>query len=61
MAGGKDRDRPLMKRRMMLAMKVCKVKSNAIVFADGRALGIGAGQMSRVDSAKIAISKAQFP
>lgn len=48
---------------MMLAMKVCKhVKSNAIVFADkNRALGIGAGQMSRVDSAKIAISKAQFP
>lgn len=46
-----------------LAMKVCKhVKSNAIVFADkNRALGIGAGQMSRVDSAKIAISKAQFP
>lgn len=48
---------------MMLAMKVCKhVKSNAIIFADkNRALGIGAGQMSRVDSAKIAISKAQFP
>lgn len=48
---------------MMLAMKVCKhVKSNAIVFADKhRALGIGAGQMSRVDSARIAISKAQFP
>ncbi len=48
---------------MMLAMKVCKhVKSNAIVFADKhRALGIGAGQMSRVDSARIASSKAQFP
>lgn len=48
---------------MQLAMKICKhVKSNAIVFADkNRALGIGAGQMSRVDSAKIAISKAQFP
>jgi len=48
---------------LALAMKVCKhVKSNAIVFADkDRALGIGAGQMSRVDSAKIAISKAQFP
>jgi phosphoribosylaminoimidazolecarboxamide formyltransferase/IMP cyclohydrolase len=48
---------------MMLAMKVCKhVKSNAIIFADNsRVLGIGAGQMSRVDSAKIAISKAQFP
>lgn len=48
---------------LQLAMKICKhVKSNAIVFADkSRALGIGAGQMSRVDSAKIAISKAQFP
>ena len=48
---------------LQLAMKICKhVKSNAIVFADKtRALGIGAGQMSRVDSAKIAISKAQFP
>jgi len=48
---------------MMLAMKVCKhVKSNAIVFADKmKVLGIGAGQMSRVDSAKIAISKARFP
>ncbi|NLV26957.1 MAG: bifunctional phosphoribosylaminoimidazolecarboxamide formyltransferase/IMP cyclohydrolase [Methanomicrobiales archaeon] len=48
---------------LQLAMKICKhVKSNAIVFADkSRALGIGAGQMSRVDSAKIAISKSQFP
>ncbi len=45
---------------MKLAMKICKhVKSNAIIFADGRkALGIGAGQMNRVDSARIAISKA---
>lgn len=38
---------------------VAHVKSNAIVYADqDGALGIGAGQMSRVDSAKIAISKA---
>jgi phosphoribosylaminoimidazolecarboxamide formyltransferase / IMP cyclohydrolase len=46
---------------MLFAWKVCKhVKSNAIVFArDGRTLGIGAGQMSRVDSAKIAAMKAQ--
>lgn len=37
-------------------------KSNAIVFANGRqALGIGAGQMSRVDSARIAIEKARHP
>ncbi len=36
------------------------VKSNAIVFAkDGRTLGIGAGQMSRVDSARIAKIKAE--
>ena len=36
------------------------VKSNAIVFcANGRTLGVGAGQMSRVDSARIAAIKAQ--
>ncbi len=48
---------------MKLAMKVCKhTKSNAIIFADKKAvLGIGAGQMNRVNSAEIAISKAQFP
>jgi phosphoribosylaminoimidazolecarboxamide formyltransferase/IMP cyclohydrolase len=35
------------------------VKSNAIVFAkDGATIGIGAGQPSRVDSAKIAVAKA---
>ena len=35
------------------------VKSNAIVFcADGRTLGVGAGQMSRIDSARIASLKA---
>jgi len=43
------------------AWKVCKhVKSNAIVFAkDGATIGVGAGQMSRVDSVKIAVLKAQ--
>jgi phosphoribosylaminoimidazolecarboxamide formyltransferase/IMP cyclohydrolase len=43
------------------AWRVCKhVKSNAIVFAaGGRTLGVGAGQMSRVDSTRIAISKAR--
>ncbi|HVA72675.1 MAG TPA: bifunctional phosphoribosylaminoimidazolecarboxamide formyltransferase/IMP cyclohydrolase [Candidatus Limnocylindrales bacterium] len=48
---------------MQFAWKVCKhVKSNAIVFArDGQTLGIGAGQMSRVDSVKIAVMKAQMP
>jgi phosphoribosylaminoimidazolecarboxamide formyltransferase/IMP cyclohydrolase len=45
------------------AWRVAKhVKSNAIVFAaDGRSLGIGAGQMSRVDSVRIAVSKARAP
>ena len=45
------------------AWRVAKhVKSNAIVFAGGRAtLGIGAGQMSRVDSVRIAVSKARAP
>lgn len=45
---------------MTLGWKVCKhVRSNAIVFADARhTLGIGAGQMSRVDSAQIAVQKA---
>ena len=48
---------------LRFAWKVCKhVKSNAIVFAKGRAtLGVGAGQMSRVDSVKIAVLKAQKP
>ncbi len=45
---------------MGFAWTVCKhVKSNAIVFASGgQATGIGAGQMSRVDSVKIAVMKA---
>jgi phosphoribosylaminoimidazolecarboxamide formyltransferase / IMP cyclohydrolase len=45
---------------LLFAWKVCKhVKSNAIVFArEGETLGIGAGQMSRVDSVKIAVMKA---
>jgi phosphoribosylaminoimidazolecarboxamide formyltransferase/IMP cyclohydrolase len=45
------------------AWRVAKhVKSNAIVFAGGgRTLGVGAGQMSRVDSVRIAVSKARFP
>jgi phosphoribosylaminoimidazolecarboxamide formyltransferase/IMP cyclohydrolase len=48
---------------MKFAWKVSKhVKSNAIVFAkDGATLGVGAGQMSRVDSVKIAVMKAQSP
>src|SRR5712664_1276372 len=48
---------------MRFAWKVCKhVKSNAIVFArDGATLGVGAGPMSRVDSVKLAVMKAQSP
>ncbi len=48
---------------MRFAWTVAKhVKSNAIIFArDGQTVGIGAGQMSRVDSSKIAVSKAQSP
>jgi phosphoribosylaminoimidazolecarboxamide formyltransferase / IMP cyclohydrolase len=46
---------------MKFAWKVSKhVKSNAIVFAkDGATLGVGAGQMSRVDSVRLAVMKAQ--
>jgi phosphoribosylaminoimidazolecarboxamide formyltransferase/IMP cyclohydrolase len=46
---------------MRFAWKVSKhVKSNAIVFArDAATLGVGAGQMSRVDSVKLAVMKAQ--
>jgi phosphoribosylaminoimidazolecarboxamide formyltransferase/IMP cyclohydrolase len=47
---------------LLFAWKVCKhVKSNAIVYGGrNRTLGIGAGQMSRVDSSKIAVSKAEY-
>jgi len=43
-----------------LAWRVCKhVKSNAIVVVkDGQAIGVGAGQMSRVDSAQLALRRA---
>ncbi len=46
---------------LLFAWKVAKyVKSNAIVFcADGMTLGVGAGQMSRLDSARIASIKAE--
>lgn len=46
---------------MKFAFKVAKqVKSNAVVYAkDGTTVGIGAGQMSRVDSARIAAIKAE--
>jgi phosphoribosylaminoimidazolecarboxamide formyltransferase/IMP cyclohydrolase len=46
---------------LMFAWRVAKfVKSNTIVFAhDGMTLGVGAGQMSRIDSARIASIKAK--
>ncbi len=45
---------------MLFAWKVCKhVKSNAIVYGRGeQTLGVGAGQMARVDSSRIAVWKA---
>ncbi|MGK2741733.1 bifunctional phosphoribosylaminoimidazolecarboxamide formyltransferase/IMP cyclohydrolase [Tepidicaulis sp. LMO-SS28] len=46
---------------LKFAFRVCKhVKSNAIIYAkDGATVGIGAGQMSRVDSARIAARKSE--
>ncbi|MBI2822406.1 MAG: bifunctional phosphoribosylaminoimidazolecarboxamide formyltransferase/IMP cyclohydrolase [Acidobacteria bacterium] len=48
---------------LLFAWRICKhVKSNGIVFASsGATLGIGAGQMSRVDSVRIASQKAAAP
>jgi phosphoribosylaminoimidazolecarboxamide formyltransferase/IMP cyclohydrolase len=47
-------------RNLLFAWRVCKhVKSNAIVYArDGQTVGIGAGQMSRVDAARFGAQKA---
>jgi phosphoribosylaminoimidazolecarboxamide formyltransferase/IMP cyclohydrolase len=47
-------------RSLIFAWRVCKhVKSNAIVYArDGQTVGIGAGQMSRVDAARFGAQKA---
>lgn len=52
---------PQQLKDLLFAWRVAKfVKSNAIVFcANGQTLGVGAGQMSRVDSARIASIKAQ--
>jgi phosphoribosylaminoimidazolecarboxamide formyltransferase/IMP cyclohydrolase len=48
---------------LMFAWTVCKhTKSNAIVYArNGQTVGVGAGQMSRVDSVKIGAMRAQLP
>ena len=57
----KKQPTPQQLQDMMFAWRVAKfVKSNAIVFCgNGMTLGVGAGQMSRVDSARIASIKAQ--
>jgi phosphoribosylaminoimidazolecarboxamide formyltransferase/IMP cyclohydrolase len=51
------------KRALLFAWKVCKhVKSNAILYArDGQTVGVGAGQMSRVDACKVGAMKAVLP
>jgi phosphoribosylaminoimidazolecarboxamide formyltransferase / IMP cyclohydrolase len=48
---------------LLFAWTVCKhTKSNAIVYAHGKqTVGVGAGQMSRVDSVKIGAMRAQLP
>jgi phosphoribosylaminoimidazolecarboxamide formyltransferase / IMP cyclohydrolase len=63
----KRRPSPEELRALDFAWRVCKhVKSNAIVLAalvgeGARTIGVGAGQMSRVDSVKLARDKAQLP
>jgi phosphoribosylaminoimidazolecarboxamide formyltransferase/IMP cyclohydrolase len=54
---------PEEQRALLFAWKVCKhVKSNAILYArDGQTVGVGAGQMSRVDACKVGAMKAQLP
>jgi phosphoribosylaminoimidazolecarboxamide formyltransferase/IMP cyclohydrolase len=54
---------PEEKRALLFAWKVCKhVKSNAILYArDGQTVGVGAGQMSRVDSCRLGAQKAVLP
>ncbi|GAC1406182.1 MAG: bifunctional phosphoribosylaminoimidazolecarboxamide formyltransferase/IMP cyclohydrolase [Burkholderiaceae bacterium] len=57
----KKQPTPQQLQDMMFAWRVAKfVKSNAVVFcANGMTVGVGAGQMSRIDSARIATVKAQ--
>jgi phosphoribosylaminoimidazolecarboxamide formyltransferase/IMP cyclohydrolase len=47
-------------RDMLIAWRVCRhVKSNAVVVVrDGMAVGVGAGQMSRVESSELAVARA---
>jgi phosphoribosylaminoimidazolecarboxamide formyltransferase/IMP cyclohydrolase len=57
-----EKPSPSMLSELQFAWKVVKmVKSNAIVYAKQHStIGIGAGQMSRVDSSRIAIDKGQY-
>jgi phosphoribosylaminoimidazolecarboxamide formyltransferase/IMP cyclohydrolase len=57
------RPTPEERRALLFAWKVCKhVKSNAILYArDGQTVGVGAGQMSRVDSCRLGAMKAVLP
>ncbi|HZB46670.1 MAG TPA: bifunctional phosphoribosylaminoimidazolecarboxamide formyltransferase/IMP cyclohydrolase [Pyrinomonadaceae bacterium] len=50
-------------KALLFAWTVCKhTKSNAIVYArEGQTVGVGAGQMSRVDSVRIGAMRAQLP
>ena len=50
-------------RALLFAWTVCKhTKSNAIVYArEGQTVGVGAGQMSRVDSVKLGAMRARLP
>jgi phosphoribosylaminoimidazolecarboxamide formyltransferase/IMP cyclohydrolase len=50
-------------RSLIFSWRICKhVKSNAIVYArDGQTIGVGAGQMSRVDAARFGAMKAVLP
>jgi phosphoribosylaminoimidazolecarboxamide formyltransferase/IMP cyclohydrolase len=57
----KRRPSAAQERDLLFALRVVKhVRSNAIVLAkDGRAIGVGAGQMSRVEAVEIAVSRAR--
>jgi len=57
----KRKPTPEENQAMLFAWKVCKhTKSNSIIFAQtDRTVGVGAGQMSRVDAVKIAAMKAK--
>ena len=50
-------------KSLIFAQKIVKhIKSNAILLSDGKStVGVGAGQMSRIDSLEIAISKSNKP